>query len=352
MTVRRTHLYDQHVALGAKMVPFGGFEMPLAYPTGTLDEHLACRGDAVVFDVSHLGTVRVEGPDALEQLQHTLTNDLTKIGPGRAQYTHLLNESGFVVDDIIVWWLDETTFDVMPNASNTAGVLEALGGVDVTASRCVLAVQGPAVRERLSRIDERLGEVGRFRLDRTTIDGVDVVVAGTGYTGEDGVEIRVDNDGADLVWAALLEAGVSPAGLGARDTLRLEAALPLYGHELSETSTTLEAGLGWVLGWKKPTFRGRAAVEAERERGPARHLTGVVSETRQPLREGSTIVLEGEVLGVLSSGNYSPILERGLGLGLLTSNLSAGTSVEVEVRGRRLSASVVDLPFVRKTPRG
>ncbi len=352
MNAARTFLYDHHVALGAKMVPFGGFDMPLAYPTGTVNEHLACRRDAVVFDVSHLGTVRVEGADAFDTLQNALTNDLTKIGPARAQYTHLLNDAGFVVDDIIVWWLDETTFDVMPNASNTSGVLEALGGVDVTASRCVLAVQGPKARERLATIDPDLAEVGRFRLRPLTVRGVDVVVAGTGYTGEDGVEIRVANEDAPTIWSALLEVGIVPAGLGARDTLRLEAALPLYGHELSETSTTLEARLGWVIGWNKPTFRGRSAVEAERDRGPARFLTGVATTTRQPLRDGSTVWRGEENLGTLSSGNFSPSLGCGIGLGLLSADLTPHTQLEIELRGRRLEARVVELPFVRKAARG
>ena len=352
VSVRRTHLFDQHVALGAKMVPFGGWEMPLAYPTGTLEEHLACRSDAVVFDVSHLGTVRVEGADAFDRLQSTLTNDLTKIGPGRAQYTHLLTDGGGVVDDIIVWWLDDTTFDVMPNASNTAGVLEALGGEDVTPERSILAVQGPNARERLSDLDSRLAEVGRFRIDHAEVDGFEVLVAGTGYTGEDGVEIRVDNVHAQVVWEALRRVGILPAGLGARDTLRLEAALPLYGHELSETSTTLEARLGWVIGWKKPTFRGRSAVDAERERGPARLLAGLVTSTRQPLREGSAVFHRGVEVGHLTSGNYSPVLERGIGLGLFSEDLAAGEDVEVEVRGRRLDAQIVELPFIRKAARG
>ena len=348
MSDRRPYLYEAHVALGAKIVPFGGWEMPLQYATGTVAEHLACRNDAVVFDVSHLGTVRCDGPGMFDILQSTLTNDLTKVAPGRAQYTHLLNDEGFVVDDIIVWWMGENEFDVMPNASNTSGVTSALPGVDVTGERCVLAVQGPTARERVAALDERFATVPRFGVIRFDYEGVEVRVAGTGYTGEDGLEIAVPNEKAEALLAALVAAGVTPAGLGARDTLRLEAALPLYGHELTLSSTTLEARLGWVLGWNKETFRGRAAVEAERERGVARLLTGVIAEGRQPLRDGGEVLVDGQSVGTLCSGNFSPVLERGIGLGLLTGDLEPGTPAVVALRGREIPVAVTALPFVRK----
>jgi aminomethyltransferase len=345
---RRPYLYDLHVELGAKIVPFGGWEMPLQYATGTVNEHLACRSDAVFFDVSHLGTVRCDGPGMHDALQRTLTNDLRKIAPGRAQYTHLLNDEGFVVDDIIVWWVDDETFDVMPNASNTAGVTSALPGVDVTAQRCVLAVQGPRAREKAARVDARFGDVGRFRVARFDYAGVEVRVAGTGYTGEAGLEIAAPNEVAEEIARRLLAADVTPAGLGARDTLRLEAGLPLYGHELNLHSTTLEASLGWVLGWDKETFRGRDAVIAERARGVARHLTGIRATSRQPLRDGAEVFVAGELLGVLTSGNYAPSLGVGVGMGLLHRVVEPGTPVNVRLRGRDVDAAVVTLPFVRK----
>ena len=348
MTDRRPFLFDVHVELGAKIVPFGGWEMPLAYATGTVAEHLACRNDAVVFDVSHLGTVRCDGPGMFDALQSTLTNDLRKVAPGRAQYTHLLDDAGFVVDDIIVWWVGDDRFDVMPNASNTSGVLGALPGVDVTDTRCVLAVQGPHARERVAVVDPRFAAVRRFHVEEMEYAGVPVRVAGTGYTGEDGIEIAVANEGAASLLRALVAAGVTPAGLGARDTLRLEAALPLYGHELSATSTTLEARLGWVLGWDKESFRGRAAVEAERERGVRRLLTGVVADGRQPLRDGADVRVGERTLGVLTSGNFSPVLERGIGLGLLTDAPEAGTPVTVALRGREVPATIASIPFVAK----
>ncbi|HUV57456.1 MAG TPA: glycine cleavage system aminomethyltransferase GcvT [Acidimicrobiales bacterium] len=348
MTDRRPFLYDAHVALGAKIVPFGGWEMPLQYESGTVAEHLACRHGAVVFDVSHLGTVRCDGPGMFDALQNTLTNDLRKVAPGRAQYTHLLNEDGFVVDDIIVWWVGEDEFDVMPNASNTSGVTSALPGVDVTSERCVLAIQGPEARARVAAVDQRFADVERFRVTRFDFAGVEVRVAGTGYTGEAGLEIAAPNEVAVELLARLVGAGITPAGLGARDTLRLEAALPLYGHELSLTSTTLEARLGWVLGWDKPTFRGRAAVESERARGLTRGLAGVIADGRQPLRDGAEVWIDGVNVGLLTSGNFSPVLQRGIGMGLLTEGLVAGTPATVVLRGREVAASVIDLPFVRK----
>ena len=348
MENRRPYLFDAHVALGAKIVPFGGWEMPLAYQSGTVAEHLACRGDAVVFDVSHLGTVRCDGPGMFEALQNTLTNDLNKIGPGRAQYTHLLNEDGYVVDDIIVWWYSKNEFDVMPNASNTSGVTAALPGRDVTAERCVLAVQGPRAREKVAALGAQFSEVPRFGVRRFDYRGVEVRVAGTGYTGEDGLEIAAPNEVAEEILAALVRADITPAGLGARDTLRLEAALPLYGHELSLTSTTLEARLGWVLGWDKETFRGHDAVEVERERGVRRQLTGVVARGRQPLRDGGEVLVGGESLGFLTSGNFSPVLQRGIGLGLLSGEHEVDAAAVVSLRGREIAVTLCALPFVRK----
>ena len=211
------------------------------------------------------------------------------IHPGRAQYTHLLDEDGFVVDDIIVWWVDDERFDVMPNASNTSDVLSAIGGVDVTDQRAVIAVQGPEARERLSRVSPEAAAVHRFSVERFEWGGTTCLVAGTGYTGEEGVECAVPAEQAVEFWQAVLDEGIVPAGLGARDTLRLEAGLPLHGHELGPGITPLQAGLGWVVGWDKDEFTGRAALEEERANGPARRLRGFVAAGRQPLRDGSDV---------------------------------------------------------------
>jgi aminomethyltransferase len=338
-----------HRELGAKMVPFGGWEMPVAYPSGTVAEHLACRSDAVVFDVSHLGTVRVEGDDALARLQSTLTNDLTKVAAGRAQYTHLLDDAdASVLDDIIVWWIADGVFDVMPNASNTAGVRDAIGGEDTTRTRAVLAVQGPRAKERLATVFPAAGQVGRFRVEQLEWKGVPCTVAGTGYTGEAGVEIAVPAASAGELWRAITGAGVQPAGLGARDTLRLEAGLPLHGHELGPGITPLQAGLGWVVAWAKPVFRGKAALVAERDRGVARLLRGIVTEGRRPPRAECSVLVGGDTVGVTTSGNYSPVLEHGVALAFLPPDTQDGAQVAIDVRGTALEGRVVPLPFVAK----
>lgn len=339
-----------HRELGAKMVPFGGWEMPLAYGKGTLSEHNACRTHAAMFDVSHLGTVRVEGPTALDQLQKVLTNDLNKIGPGRAQYTHLLDsDDASVLDDIIVWWVSEDVFDVMPNASNTERVVSAIGGIDTTESRAVIAVQGPNARSLVAQVCEPASRVKRFGVEVVDVLGVTCVVAGTGYTGEDGIEIAVPARDAALVWNALLKAGVEPAGLGARDTLRLEAGLPLHGHELGAGITTLQANLEWVVAWSKPDFRGRAALQAEKDRGVSRLLRGISIPGRRPARDGSLVFLStGEQVGVVSSGNFSPTLEHCVALAFLDPAVEVGTAVELDVRGSRLGGTVCALPFVAK----
>lgn len=347
--LRYSPLDAVHRALGAKMVPFGGWEMPVNYATGTIEEHLACRRDAVMFDVSHLGTVRVEGAGSLDLLQRTLTNDLTKVGPGRAQYTHLLDDTdASVQDDIIVWWLADDVFDVMPNASNTDGVRSAIGGTDTTATRAVIAVQGPRAKERVATVFPEAAAVGRFRVQRCTWNGVECTVAGTGYTGEAGVEIAVPVDAAAALWNAIETAGVTPAGLGARDTLRLEAGLPLHGHELGAGITTLQAGLGWVVAWDKPTFRGKAALEAERDRGVARRLRGIATEGRRPPRADCAVLVDDVAVGVVTSGNFSPVLEHGIALAFLPPDLADGTAVMIDVRGSALPGRVVSLPFVAK----
>jgi len=352
VTVRTSPLDAAHRALGAKMVPFGGWDMPLAYGEGTLAEHRACRGGAVAFDVSHLGTVRIEGPHALGLLQSALTNDLARIGPGRAQYTHLLDpHDASVVDDILVWWVGEDRFDVMPNASNTAGVVGALGdgATDVTATRAIVALQGPAARRILATIWPAAAAVGRFRVERLSWNGAPCVVAGTGYTGEDGVEVSVPSDHAGALWDGVLAAGFVPAGLGARDTLRLEAGLPLHGHELGPGITPLQAGLGWVVAWDKGDFRGRAPLAAEREAGVARRLRALIVEGRRPPRADQAVLVDGQSAGVVTSGNFSPTLGQGIALAFLPPEVTVGNQVAIDMRGESMPATVVKPPFVAAT---
>ncbi|MCX7620626.1 MAG: glycine cleavage system aminomethyltransferase GcvT [Acidimicrobiales bacterium] len=353
--LRRSPLDRAHRSLGAKMVPFGGWEMPLSYAEGTLAEHNECRHGAVAFDVSHLGTVRVEGSRAFELLQQVFTNDLSRIEPGRAQYTHLLDpDDGSVLDDIIVWWRSPEVFDVMPNASNTervTGALEGTAGVrveDVTESRAIVAIQGPDARGRLASVHAVAATVGRFCVAGFEWNGAECVVAGTGYTGEDGVECAIPAEHAERFWEAVLEAGVKPAGLGARDTLRLEAALPLHGHELGPGITPLQAGLGWVVSWDKGDFRGRAPLLAEKERGVRRRLRALVTEGRRPPRADQAVLRNGEVVGIVTSGNFSPVLGHGIALAFVPPDVEVGDELAVDVRGTPLSARVVKPPFVTK----
>ncbi|HSB87606.1 MAG TPA: glycine cleavage system aminomethyltransferase GcvT [Ilumatobacteraceae bacterium] len=348
-TVHHSSLDAVHRRLNAKMVPFGGWEMPLAYESGTIEEHMSCRNDAVVFDVSHLGTVRLRGKNALDKLQRAFTNDLNKVGPGRAQYTHLLDETdGSVLDDIIVWWVDDDIFDVMPNASNTDRVRDAVGGTDTTADRAVLAVQGPRAKERLATVFPTAASVERFRVHKMTWEGHACTVAGTGYTGEPGVEIAVPNDTAVDLWEAITDAGITPAGLGARDTLRLEAALPLHGHELGPGITPLQAGLGWVVAWGKGEFRGRAALEAEHTAGVSRVLRGIATEGRRPPRADCPVLVDGQPAGTVTSGNFSPVLGHGIALAFVPPAVEVGISVEIDVRGSSLPGQIVATPFVAK----
>ena len=348
--MRFSPLDAQHRVLDAKMVPFGGWDMPLAYPSGTLAEHAACRTGAVIFDVSHLGTVRVEGPKAFEQLQSCLTNDLSRIAPGRAQYTHLLDESdASVLDDIIVWWVSDEVFDVMPNASNTDRVVAAIGGIDTTSTRAVIAVQGPQARATVATFCQEAAAVKRFTVEEVQVCGFSCIVAGTGYTGEDGIEIAVPNEGAAVVWDALRDAGAIPAGLGARDTLRLEAGLPLHGHELGEGITSLQAGLEWVVAWNKPDFRGKTALASEKERGVARRLVGISIPGRRPARDG-TLVLDasGSEIGFISSGNFSPTLGHCVAMAFVEPTTKVGDTVSMDVRGTLIAGVVVVTPFVAK----
>lgn len=342
------------------MVPFGGWEMPLSYPAGTLAEHRACRSGAVAFDVSHLGTVRVAGPDAVDLCQRAFTNDLGRIEPGRAQYTHLLDPAdASVSDDIIVWWRPDGTLDVMPNASNTDGVTGALAEelaamgecevtvTDVTDARAVIAVQGPEARARLARVSPEAAAVPRFAVADVEVAGFPCVVAGTGYTGEDGVELAVPVASATAIWEALLGAGIEPAGLGARDTLRLEAGLPLHGHELGAGITPLQAGLAWVVRWDKGPFRGSEALEAERVQGPARRLVGLRAADRRPPRQGDEVLRDGEVVGEVTSGNFSPALGCGIALAFVAGGAPTGATLTLAGRGAERSVEVVDLPFTR-----
>ena len=326
------------------MAPFGGWDMPLEY-TGTISEHLACRQTCAMFDVSHLGTVRLTDGDAAQRVHTTLTNDLHKIAPGRAQYTHLLNTDGGVLDDIIIWWRHDGTLDVMPNASNTSSVREALGGDDITSERAVIAVQGPMARETAAVVCPEFAEVGRFRVADVVWNGTPCTVAGTGYTGEPGIEISVPAESASDLWTALAAAGATPAGLGARDTLRLEAGLPLHGQELGADISPLQAGLGWVIAFDTE-FIGKPALLDERKNGVTRHLVGISTEGRRPPRTGSRVLAAGADVGEVTSGNFSPVLQHGIAMAFVPPEISIEHQVQVSIRGTEVAGTIVTMPFV------
>jgi len=347
-------LHDAHIAVEAKFAEFGGWNMPISYKAGTIAEHLECRSGCAIFDVSHLGSVRVTGSEALGKLQRTFTNDLDRISPGKAQYSHLLNESGGVVDDVIIWWISESSFEIMPNASNTTRVVDALqaqsGNVEIaqtTRDRAVIAVQGPKAREVLSKVSVEAASVQRFCVENIKFADSLITVAGTGYTGEDGLEICVPLVNAIELWSLLIEAGGSPAGLGARDTLRLEAGLPLHGNELSPEITPIEANLKWVVSMGKQEFFGREAIKRQIDNGVNKKLYGIATSGRRPPRAGQKVLYEGAEIGVITSGNYSPILGHGIAIALLPATFSMNEQVLISGRKSDDEATIVPMPFYK-----
>lgn len=349
VTLKRTALYDLHVELGAKITEFGGWEMPLCYPSGTIKEHIATRTDAAIFDVSHLGTVELSGQDAYSYLQSNLTNNLDKISVGKAQYTHLLDEDGSVLDDIIIWWTEKDSFDVMPNASNTTNLLNFLPGKDITATRTVIALQGPNYESVINKVIPQILPIAHFEVKIATWNDVLIKVAGTGYTGENGVELAIPNSLAKEMWQQLMQAGALPAGLGARDTLRLEAGLPLHGHELGPGITPLQAGLGWVVALDKGDFRGKAALLEQKSHPATLKLAGILGTSRRPFRDGQQLEAQGEAVGTITSGGYSPMLKNGIALAYVSHHLDVGQQVEVDSHGSKNSGQIVPLPFVKKS---
>jgi aminomethyltransferase len=344
----RSPLHAAHEAIGAKFTTFGDWEMPLQYE-GTLAEHQAVRTGVGVFDVSHLGRFHVTGPGATDLVDRLLCNDLSKIRPGRTQYTMMLNPDGGIIDDIIVWWLDEDRIVVLPNGANhhrvfaafTAGAPVGVAVEDLRPNTALVAVQGPDAPSVLEDVIGR--SPGRTRVAHAD-DGI--VVAGTGYTGERGGEVIIPDARAADVFTRLLDAGAVPCGLGARDTLRLEMGYPLWGQDLDETTTPLEAGLGWVVG-SSTDFVGSEALARQAEAGVSKLLVGFVLDDRRPPRHGYAL-RTGSSVGTVSSGNYSPTLGRGIGMGYLSPPPEGETRLEIEIRNRWVPASITETPFVRR----
>jgi aminomethyltransferase len=342
----RTPLHDRHVALGARMVPFAGWEMPVQYE-GVIAEHRAVRADCGVFDVSHMGEFEVEGPRATTLLQATLSNDLDKIGTGQAQYTLLTNDRGGIIDDLIVYRLDDFRFLLIVNAANTETDLhwlkehEIRGSDvrDVSEEYALLAVQGPRAIERLG-----LPEAAQFTFAEGEIDGIECMVNRTGYTGERGCEILVMAEDAGDLWDRVLARGAVPCGLGARDTLRLEASLPLHGNDITPETDPISAGLGWSCALDKE-FSGAAELRALKARGPERKLVSFVMEEKAVPRQGMAIEGGGEV----TSGTHSPMLDRGIGMGYVPAHSATpDTELAIDVRGKSRRARVVKRPIYKR----
>lgn len=351
-------LEDRHRDLGASFAEFGGWLMPVSY-AGTVSEHNATRNAVGLFDVSHLGKALVRGTGAARFVNSALTNDLNRIGPGKAQYTLCCNESGGVIDDLIAYYVDDDEIFLVPNAANTAAVVEALQGAapagvtvrNLHRSYAVLAVQGPRSADVLAELGLP-SDMDYMAYADTSFRQVPVRVCRTGYTGEHGYELLPPWESAGVVFdalaAAVSQAGGQPAGLGARDTLRTEMGYPLHGHELSPDISPLQARCGWAIGWKKEAFFGRDALLAEKEAGPRRSLRGLRMVGRGVLRAGLTVLVGDTPVGVTTSGTFSPTLQAGIALALIDTDTDVrdGQEVTVDVRGRAATCEVVRPPFV------
>lgn len=361
--LRKTPLHAVHRDSGAKMVPFGGWDMPVEY-SGLIAEHTAVRTAAGLFDVSHMGQFEVEGEGALAFLQRVTSNDVAKLVDGQAQYSSLPMPSGCPVDDVIVYRRSERRYLVVVNAANVEKDWRwlvdqkpsACGMHDLSDQFALLALQGPkaeAILQGLTPVD--LSAVGFYRFAEGRVDGHEAIVARTGYTGEDGFEIFVAPAVAPALWRRIVEAGAPygllPAGLGARDTLRLEARMMLYGNDMDETTTLIEAGLGWIVSTHeaKGDFNGRAILAEQKAKGAPRKLVGFEMTERGIPRHGYPVALDGEVVGAVTSGTFAPFLQKSIGLCYLpTPRAAVGTDIAVEIRGRRTAARVVPTPFYKR----
>lgn len=365
--LRKTALFEEHKKLGGRLIDFGGWELPVQY-TGVIDEHIACRTAAGLFDVSHMGEFSVSGGDAERFLYRLVTNDVSKIEIGQAQYSILCQHDGGAIDDLIIYRRGESDYFVVVNASNTekdfawmkkihhderfACVLE-----NVSDEWSQIAIQGPkavGILQNLTRAN--LGDVKPFRFIEDRVDGVESIIARTGYTGEDGFEIYMPWRDAPRVWSALLEKGVSEGlkacGLGARDTLRLEVKYPLYGHELTETSNPIEAGLGWAVKLDKSDFIGKDALAAIKSAGPKKKLVGIELKAAGIPRQGYKIFDETGTreVGIVTSGTQSPSLKKSVGIISVSPEYAAiGTKLRVEIRANQIPAEVIATPFYKRS---
>jgi aminomethyltransferase len=362
--LRKTPLNARHRASGARMVPFAGWDMPVEY-SGLAAEHLAVRERAGLFDVSHMGEIEIAGKDALAAVQRISCNDASKLQVGQAQYSGLMTERGTFVDDLLVYRLAPSHFLLVVNASNIekdyayiADHIKPAGdvvAVDASSRYALLAVQGPKaieVLQPLTGVD--LASLKYYWFAHGEVANVRATVSRTGYTGEDGFEVFVPPSSADRVWQAILEAGsavgIVPCGLGARDTLRLEAAMRLYGNDIDDTTTVLEADLGWIVGWKKDDFLGAGVLRDQKAHGVSRKLVGFEMLDRGIARHGYDVFIGGDKAGMVTSGTQTPFLKKAIGMAYLpTAHSATGAEFDVDVRGRRTRARVVPMPFYKRS---
>jgi aminomethyltransferase len=366
-SLKKTPLNAKHRASGARMVEFGGWDMPVEY-SGITDEHLAVRTRGGLFDVSHMGQIELAGANALAAVQWMTSNDASRLAIGQVQYSALMADTGGFVDDVLVYRQANDHFLLVVNAGNIVKdhewiVAHARRHPDVavvnSSSRyALIALQGPAAQETLQKLTGiELPGIKYYWFANGEVASVRAIVSRTGYTGEDGFEVFVPPAQAEKVWDAILEAGKSadviPCGLGARDTLRLEAAMRLYGNEMDENTTVLEAGLGWIVGWKKDEFQGSAKLREQKERGVARKLVAFEMRDRAIARHGYPVLRDGTQVGVVTSGTQTPFLKKAIGMAMVPIGLAdVGGPLEIDVRGRRAQAEVVPEPFYKRARPG
>jgi aminomethyltransferase len=355
-TLKQTPLHQTHVDAGGRMVPFAGWDMPVQY-SGILDEVRAVRTGTGLFDVSHMGRLFIEGPGAAEFLNRVLSTNVPKLRLGRARYGVICDESGGIIDDCIVYRLGETRYMLVPNASNTAAVSEWIGRwapaasesttVDATSELAMVAVQGPSAMEMLQPlVAADLSEMKMFAVIETSINGVTGTIARTGYTGEDGVEFFVPSESVAAIWSKLTDSGAVPCGLGARDVLRLEAGLLLHGNDMDTSVNPYEAGLDRFVNANRDTYVAGPALRKIRDAGPTRKIVGLAVSGRRVVRAGHPIHSGGQQVGSVSSGSFSPTLDRNIALGYVPTALAAeGTPLTVDVRGNEVEVEVASLPF-------
>ncbi len=366
LELRKTPLNATHRRMGGRMVDFGGWDMPVQYPEGTIEEHLRTRSHAGLFDVSHMGEINIRGSGSIEFINSITSNDASKLSDGQAQYSALTTPEGTVIDDLLVYRFAADQLTLVVNAGTTIKDWDWIASQprdesvelkNVSSEYCQLALQGPDALRILQKLtDLPLEDIKYYHFDQGPVDGVPAIVSRTGYTGEDGFEVYAAADKAEQLWDKILDAGdtsstegVLPCGLAARNTLRLEAAMALYGHEIDETTTLLEANLGWICKFNKGDFVGREALAKQKEAGVRRRLVGFEITERGIARDGQEVVVDGAKVGRVTSGSPAPFLKNNIGLAYVPVDFAGeGQQIHIDVRGRLVAAQIVKTPFYKR----